>query len=95
MAKECCPDLVRIDPFPVVCHTDQAQTAVPDLDRDGAGTCVYGILTQFFDDGTRSLNNLSGCDLVDRRLFQQTDLCHTLPRSLFSYSGFHRFFSLF
>ena len=79
MAQKCRADLVRGDPFSVVCDTDQAHASVSDLHCERRRPCVDRILAQFLNDGTRPLDYLARSDLVDNSLVQKMYQGHVVP----------------
>ena len=95
MAQKCRADLVRFDPFSVVCDTDQAHASVSDLHRKRRRPRVDRILAQFLHDGSRPLDDFAGGDLVDDGLIQKMYQGHVVPLYCYACSGFHRFFNLF
>src|SRR4029079_1736318 len=82
---------VRRHAVAVVDDADQLAAAARDLDRDGVGPGVEGVLDQLLDHRGRPLDHLARRDLIDDRLRQDLDArqdvhaavvsrrCDTLP----------------
>src|SRR5690606_27747517 len=53
------------DAAAIVADPDQADTAFLQVDVDAARACIERVFHQFLDHGRRTLDDLTGCDLVD------------------------------
>jgi hypothetical protein len=56
--------VVAIHPRTVVAHANQRLAAILQLDADGTGAGIEGVLDQLFDDGRRPLDDFARRDLV-------------------------------
>jgi len=65
--------ILRLDPFPVVGHTDCLAAALLQFHRDFRGPRIQRVLQKFFDDGRRSFDHLTRGNLVGQRLRQNDD----------------------
>jgi hypothetical protein len=65
--------LAHSDSGAVVAHAQQADAALLDLDRDVPRPGVERILDQLLGDGSRTLDDLAGSDLVDERVREDSD----------------------
>ncbi len=73
MARQREREFVRRDAGAVVAHADQADPAVLDVDRELLRAGIEGVLDEFLDDGSRTLDDLARSDLVDERAFEDAD----------------------
>ena len=62
------------DAVAVIVDGQARQSAILHGDRDVAGTSVQGVFDQFLDDGSRSFDDLTSGDTVDRGVVQNSDL---------------------
>jgi hypothetical protein len=58
---------------PVISHNDPLGARLLDLDLNAACSRIEGILDEFLDDRTRTLNNLTRRDLIDRMGIKQNN----------------------
>src|SRR5215471_9141221 len=61
---------------PVIAHPDELTARILELDADGRGMGVDGVLHQLLHHGGGTLHDLSGGDLVDQELGKETDRAH-------------------
>src|SRR5262245_25787618 len=57
----------------VIPHPGEAHTACFDFHLDAACAGVETVLHQLLDDGSRALDDLAGCDLVDEVIVEDAD----------------------
>ena len=78
VAQECGGNLLRLDSASVIGDADDGKAPVPDLHRDGRRFRVDGIFQEFLYHGSRSLDNLSRCNLIDCILVKHMNFGHVL-----------------
>jgi len=71
-------EVVRIYAAAIICHLDEALSAISDLDQHLMGTGINGVFHQLLYHRSRPLDHLTGSDLIYRLLIQGPDPLHLL-----------------
>jgi len=68
MTQKCQGYLIFLHTPAIICNSYHLFTAVCDLHSHGSRTCVNGIFHELLHNRRRTLNHLTGSDLIDRLL---------------------------
>ena len=79
MAQKSKRDLILFDPAAIVSYPDEGNPSVPDFHSHCSSLRIDRILQKLFHHGSRTLNDLAGCDLIDGILIQYMNVRHAAP----------------